>query len=207
MDLVVYATPDGPEGDYWLAHKTKGWREADPAGLVAHVDTYRSSFKDTEDNATKTDQFRRCVRYLRRWNDVRMPFEAKHKPSGLALVLCATTYGLASAKSVDQRPKDLIALRGLVGTVSGTSARIEAKKPTPEYEDMFGRLSDAQMNSLRSNFGKLRDSLDEADSVADPVDACKTLRGVFGDDFPVPDPEETGKKTSGPAVVPSVSSA
>ena len=42
-------------------------------------------------------------------------------------------------------------------------------------------------------------------------DACKRLREVFGDDFPCPEDDGKGKegarKTSGPAIVPSSSSA
>lgn len=209
IDLVTYAVweEDGIEV-YHLAHKTNGWRPADPSGLVKYVDDYREThFKDTEDSATKTDQFRRCVRCLRRWSDVRMPFEAERKPTGLALVLLSIQRGMTSFRHVDGRCDDRRTLETLTRTIAATVGRIEAHKPTPEYEDLFARLSDKEMMELINDFGALRDALRDAGTMADPVEACKRLRGVFGEDFPVPDPEDTAKKTQAPAIITSSSSA
>lgn len=208
-DLVTYAVweKDGME-IYHLAHKTKGWRPADPPGLVRFVDDYREAhFKDTDDPATKTDQFRRCVRYLRRWNDLRIPHEADGKPTGLALVLLSIHRGLASSRFVDGRPDDRSALETLVRVIAATVGRIEARKPTPEFEEMFARLSDAEMTTLKVNFSMLRDALQIAGTTTDPVVACKQLQKVFGEEFPVPDPDDTARKTRAPAIITSSSSA
>lgn len=207
LDLVTYATPDGNQGEFHLAHKTKGWRAADPQKLLDHVNTSRSAFANTTDNKTKTDQFRRCIRYLRRWNDVRIPTEANHKPSGLALVLAGTTYGLSPQVDIEGRPNDLASLKHLVAQLADTAGRIRADKPSPEYEDMFARLSDKQMDDLKEAFSDLRDALVEAEETADPSKACEALKPYFGDDFPSPPPDETAKKTAAPAIVTSVSSA
>lgn len=209
VDLVSYARWEDSlaREQYRLAHKDKGWREADPPKLLEHVEQVRKPFEGTEDSLTKTDQFRRCLRCLRRWNDVAMPYEADDKPSGLALVLLSSQLLKGPVRSLDNSPDDRKALEILARAAASHGGRLVAKKPTPEYEDMFGRLSDVQMDALKRRFKRLEDALVRADGERDPVEACKMLQKEFGADFPLPDPDETGKKTKGPAIIPASTSA
>lgn len=208
VDLVVYAWWTDAFGveQFRLAHDSNGWRAANPPGLLDHVDSARVQYDGTEDNETKTDQFRRCVRYLRRWDDVAMPTEGSAKPSGLAYVLL-TIQKLRPSRFFNGDADDRTALKLLADSAASTFGRLVAMKPTPEYEDMFQRLSDDEMTELKERFGKLSDALRDADQEPDPVKACKILLTVFGPDFPVPAPEDTGKKTYGPAIITSSSSA
>src|SRR5579862_3925576 len=208
LDLVTYCvwTDFFGQEQYRLAHKKNGWRPADPPKLLDHVAKCREPFAGTEDNDTKTDQFRRCVRALRRWNDVRKPFEDEQKPTGLAYVLLCCEK-LAPAKFLDDRPDDRKALQTIARNVSQAFFRITTKKPTPEYEDMFSRLSDDEMTQFKKDLGKLANALEKAGSMADPVEACKLLQKHFGSDFPVPEPEETAKRSNAPAITISSVSA
>jgi hypothetical protein len=208
VDLVMYAcwTDVQLREQCRLAHKTREWVPADPAKLLEYVREARKPFEGTEDSAFKTDQFRRIVRYLRRANDVRIPRESDAKPTGLALVLlCRDT--LQPCRDWAGDTDDRTALEQLAARAAASPGRIVAQKPTPEYEDMFARLSDDEMAKLKSWFAAIASALQEADNTKDPVEACKKLRAIFGDDFPVPLPEETAKKSSGPAIVTSSSSA
>jgi hypothetical protein len=201
LDLVVYGKVG--EGALNLA-KADGWVSADPAKLLAHVEAIQDRFNDTE-GGTSIDQFRRVVRYLKRWGDVRLPGEAKEKPTGLAYTLLAGD-ALARTVAFDGTPDDSLALSKLARHAS-TCSRISARKPTPEYEDMFGRLSNDQMQVLKVDFGKLADAIDSARKEPDPYEACTALAAVLGEDFPVPPKGSGGKRTSSPAIVPSSSSA
>jgi len=208
VDLVVYAWWTDALGveQFRLAHDSGGWRPANPPGLLEHVDNARAQYDGTQDNETKTDQFRRCVRYLRRWDDVAMPKECSAKPSGLAYVLLGIQK-LRPARFFNGDADDRTALKALSDSAANTFGRLVATKPTPEYEDMFRRLSDEEMTAIKDRFRKLSDALRDADQEPDPVKACKLLRELFGPDFPVPAPEDTGKKTFGPAILTSSSSA
>lgn len=207
LDLVAYAVWDEHgNNQYRLAHKSRGWVEADPPKLLEYIDEARKPFIDTKDDETKTDQFRRVVRYLRRWDDVAIPKESRAKPSGLAFVLLCRDR-LVPALSIDQRSDDSRALLSLAEYCSNLLARITAKKPTPEYEELFASLSSSEMTSLKTRFADLAEALREASAEVDPVKACEILRKQFGEDFPVPDPEDTAKKSRAPAVVTSSSSA
>ena len=137
--------------------------------------------------------------------------ESPDKPSGLALVLLAKTHLSVPELTWTGVSDDRRAVQRVADAAANTIGRISANKPTPEYEDMFGRLSDAAMTRLKERFGRLRDAVVEAGNASDPKVACKRLREAFGDDFPCPDEtkreEETALRTKAPAVVPSSSSA
>jgi hypothetical protein len=208
VDLVCYANWVDSSGQeqFRLAHRKNGWRPADPPALLEHVKTARKAYEGTEDSRTKTDQLRRVVRYLKRWYDEAIPKESDAKPTGLAFLLLAIEK-LSPTYALDGSADDRTALRTLARNASGLSGRLVAYKPTPEYEDMFGKLSDDDMDALKDRFQEMVDALDKAKAETDPAKACEALRKVFGSDFPVPEPEDTAKKTAAPAIVTSSSSA
>lgn len=208
LDLVTYIRwPQDSRFQYRLAHRDTGWRHADPPALLQYVSEYRERhFSDTEDSRSCTDQFRRCVRYLKRWGDVRIPTESDARPSGLALTLAAIQFGLMPEETWSGQPDDLKALRKLVQALTATT-RIVVQKPTPEFEDTFSKLSDDQMKALLADLKTLDNSLGFASTTADPVAACKRLQEVFGPDFPVPDPKDSARKSSSPAIITSSRSA
>ena len=213
VDLVSYAWWDDANGQeqYRLAHESNGWRPANPPGLVGHVAEARKPFSDTKETATQTDQFRRVVRYLKRWNDRAMPYESRDKPSGIALVLLTEKYLPSPCIKWDGTSDDLGALEQVANAAENTLGRISIKKPTPEYEDLYAGISEKGMTDLKKRFGDLRKALVDARQAADVQTACKRLKEVFGDDFPCPDSEgggkEEAKKTAAPAVISSASSA
>jgi len=208
VDLVTYACWDDESGNsqYRLAHKDDSWLPADPPGLLDFVKFAREPYSKTKDCSTQTDQFRRCIRYLRRWDDKALPIVSNDKPTGLAYVLLAEK-NLTPQTFLSGDPDDRAALYELASTAASTYERIKAKKPTPQYEEMFERISSTGMTSLQNRFASLRDALQKAGSETDPVEACKVLREQFGDAFPVPPAEDTAKKTAAPAVTVSSSSA
>lgn len=209
VDLVAYAWWDDVYGheQYRLAHESKGWRPADPPALVEYVRRAGTPFVGTEDG-TGTDQFRRVIRYLKRWNDAAILGESPDKPSGLALVLLVERYLKTPAWTWDRTSMyDLDAVRTVARAAARTVGRIMVTKPTPEGEDMFGRLSDPAMNALKQRFNTLAAALDAADAAPDPRAACQVLEKLFRSDFPIPTPAETARKTAGPAIIPTSTSA
>jgi hypothetical protein len=213
VDLVPYAWWDdhNDQEQYRLAHESNGWRPADPPALVQHVQDARKPFADTKDIATQTDQFRRVVRYLKRWNDRAMPFESKDKPSGIALVLLTEQLLKSPKTNWDGISDDRAALEQVAQAAENNVGRISIAKPTPEHEDLFGGISAKGMTDLKRRFGELCKALVDSKNASDVPTACKRLREVFGDDFPCPDPDggkqEEARKTSAPAVISSASSA
>jgi hypothetical protein len=212
VDLVAYAWWENFWGneEYRLAHETKGWRPADPPKLVSHVAAARKPFSDSKDTLTQTDQFRRVVRYLKRWNDEAIRGESRDKPSGIALVLLTEQHLSNPATTWSGANDDRAAVARIANAAANTWGRITAYKPTPENEDLFAGLSDDAMNTLKARFSILNETLKFAEKASDTKDACKELKKVFGSDFPCPSSDdertESARRTSAPAIIPSSSS-
>jgi hypothetical protein len=208
VDLVMYASweENGGPVQNRLAHKKRGWRPADPARLLEYVESVRSRYESTEDTITKVDQFRRVVRCLRRWDDVRISKESSAKPSGLGYVLL-TDKNTSPQKTLDGKPDDRMCLEQFALNTSGVMGRLTAFKPTPEHEDVLAKVSDDDQVELKEKLKALFGVLSAAGMEPDPVKACTTLQVQFGADFPVPEPEDTAKKSKSPAIVTSSSSA
>src|SRR5689334_24123628 len=150
VDLVAYAWWKDPFGtDQFRLGHSKGWLHADPPKLLQFVKDAQKPFKDTE-GSTQTNQLRRIIRYLKRWDDVQQPEETDAKPSGLAFTLLAIAH-LQTSLSWDGKPDDRVGLLK-IATLAETQARLIAQKPSPEYEDVFGKLSDEDMAALISRF-------------------------------------------------------
>ncbi|MCL5960660.1 MAG: nucleotidyltransferase [Chloroflexi bacterium] len=221
VDLAIYS--DGscnPGGKTYLAKgklysraDARLWEEADPRRLIVLI---KSCQQDSED----AEQFRRIIRYLKRWRDVKFSSSGNAAPVGIGITVAAFTW-FVPVKNVDafnnaRRYDDLEALHRfaksmldgfrLVYADGEYTERLAVILPVPPGSDVFGKMTNAQMADFNARLQKLLDAIEAAQEEADPVEACKLLRGQFGDDFPVPPKEETGQKR-GPAIISSSGSA
>ena len=206
VDLICYAKNFSKESEnYKFAHKDNTWKESDPKALKQYIKDKREKFSNTYSSGA--DQLQRIVRYFKRWNDNAIPQESSDKPSGLALLLLCIKYLHQPKHSFDGQCDDLSALKKVCESIPN-SPRISVKKPTPECEDVFGKLSEKAMDNLKIRIESLLSDLINAQKAIDPVEACKILRdNQFGKDFPVPESKNTSKKTSSPAIITTSSSA
>lgn len=208
VDLAVYAAGNS-DGNTYLAKgkpnsnpEKKIWESSDPKELIRLV---KNQFSEADDRA----QFRRIIRYLKRWKDKHFPTTGHAAPTGIALTVAAMKY-LQPNYSVDtftgkRSYNDLVALKnftkGLLDAFItvineyGTHAeRLIIYVPTPNYNDLFDKMTDSQMDTFKTKLTALWDALVKAKDEVDPVEACKTLQKQFGDDFPVPPKEDTAQK-------------
>jgi hypothetical protein len=221
VDLAVYsAASSNSDNKTCLGRGKQGslpenriWEEADPDGLIT-VLTGKYSGDDWE-------QFRRCLRYLKRWKDLKFPTDGNAAPVGIGLTISAYYWFYPKQKVVDayagkRRADDLGALLDFVDAMCRNFKlvfrdgewvdRLEAKLPVVPYNDVFEKMSDQYMAQFKEKLQKLARVLDEASKEADPVKACTKLQKVFGDDFPVPEKDDTGE-ARGPAIITSSQSA
>jgi hypothetical protein len=219
VDIAVYssASENGDGRDYLAvgrigsSEEKRGWEVSDPEGLS---DEIFGRFEGDD-----RSQYRRVVRYLKRWRDHNFSSDGNAAPPGIGLTVAA--YHWLENVYVDPfangttKPDDLKALLRLVEEMldrftltyhdGAFARRLAVELPTEPYSDLFARMTSVQMEAFEAKLGKLRDALAYADDEADPVAACERLRRVFGDDFPVPEKQETARKTS--AAIASSSSA
>ena len=206
VDFAIYVEESGhtylARGKPGAGTNDRSWEESDLEGLLQLITNVCSH---QEDRA----QFRRSVRYLKRWKDVVFAAEGNEAPRGIALTACAYHWfapcvdidALAAKRTYD----DHGALQHLVDTMRSrfSNGRLAIEFPTAPCDDLFREMSADQMKNFENKLAKLAEALGEAKKTVDPHQAATLLAGVFGSDFPVPAKTDTATKTATAAIVSS----
>lgn len=220
VDLAIYSAQDcNPDGKMYLAKgklnsaaEHRFWQESDPQALINLI---KNRFPDREDDK----QFRRIIRYLKRWKDVKFPSDGNAAPIGIGITVAAyhwfnpvyTPDSFTNTKNYD----DLEALRSFVNAMltkfqnvysNSNIKRLIVELPVSPHCDLFEKMTDNQMADFQEKLEIMLEAIGEAQQKADPVEACKILQKQFGDDFPVPSREDTAQKRP-PAIISSSASA
>lgn len=187
------------------------WEASDPQALS---DLIFSRFTEND-----RSQFRRIVRYMKRWKDNNFSSSGYAAPIGIGLTVAAyNDFQPTYTDIFAGKANDLEAIRKLTYSMLNRFQsvwnadeqrffrRLIVTLPVEPRCDLFERMTDRQMEQFEAKLTILRDKLDAATAEVDPVEACKILAEVFGDDFPVPAQEQTAKRHS-PAIVSSSNSA
>jgi len=197
--------------------ENKVWEESNPKDLINEI---RDHLSDVEDRK----QFRRIVRYLKRWKDVNFN-NGSGKPTGIALTSCVYHW-LTIQRDVDlfdgkRTYRDLDALIDIVSRMHSnfvneivevdgeykSMPRLKVDLPVKPYPELFQKMTSKQMVTFKERLETLLDKLQEAKDQSDPTDAAEILQSQFGSDFPIPPRSTTGLRASVPPVIPSSESA
>lgn len=190
VDMALYVV--GSDGKLRLAKGKENsskelcfWETSDPQGLCeAIVNRHKG-----EDRA----QFRRAIRYLKRWRDHKFA----HK-GVLSIALTAAAYHWFSPCKdwFTGEYNDPEALLGLLNTMLSQwkgcvhegelVARLKVTLPVTPYGDLLEKMTQKQMDDYHTKLIELRDALNEAKAEPEDAVACKALAKLFGKDFPVP---------------------
>lgn len=217
VDLVVYTyeDKDDKESQLYLARGKKSgdedacWEKSDPVGLVNYVKEKYSGEECKEDR----EQFRRIVRYMKRWKNKRFSSNGNAEPPSIGITLIAVDK-FEVYKNYDYIEEkywydDLEAILRFAKTVqnlfvyNGASDdcrdmyRIEYALPaTLNFEanvNVFKKMSDNYMTDFKEKIDALVNDLEDVKMETDEVEQCKKLRRIFGDDFPVPEKKDASK--------------
>jgi hypothetical protein len=224
LDLAVYAHADDTNGQIYLARgkqysspERRIWEEDDPKGFIKLIN---NRFADENDHR----QFRRVIRYLKRWKDFKFSSNGNAAPIGIGITVAAYLWFSPRRVLIDffgnkYKDNDLNALSSFVDQMlrqfrtvdhEGEQAeRLIVTLPVPPYNDLFKKMSNLQMSDFKRRLEELRGVLKEVEGKEadpDPVEACKKLQSQFGDDFLVPEVNETAQRKS-LAIVSSSASA
>ncbi|MBS7690739.1 nucleotidyltransferase [Pseudomonas lalucatii] len=206
VDLAVYAKRDDGLLDLAKGKENSGeehrvWEASDPKMLTEIV---RTAFKDTDELA----QYRRCIRYLKRWRHVQ--FRNGGAPLSIALTVAAQQW-FTPRFETSGKPTDILAMLDWVKTMlshfetaytdnDGWHERLKVMLPVTPYSDLMAGMSKGQMATFKEKLQSLRDALSNAYDEDLPEDACKLLNKQFGEDFKVPEKHETAKAVTAPVI-------
>jgi len=201
VDLALYANANEDEKTYiskgkpTSASEDKFWELSQPKELKKKIN---GKYNDEHDSK----QFKRSIRYLKRWKDLKFRNTKSGKPTGIALT--ALAYNLFNPQ-IDRNPfdssispNDLESLKKLVSSIIGEFSiwnnKISVKLPVEPYNDLFEKMTNVQQETFKDKLDILEQALVDATNEPDPHEASKILQKVFGDDFPEVDKEKSGQK-------------
>lgn len=212
VDLAIYTKDDKDKlylakGKENSAEEHRIWEVSDPKELTKRV---CGAFEDSE----KLAQYRRCIRYLKRWRQVQ--FQGAGAPLSIALTVAALHWFKPNF-GTSGKPVDLLAMLDWVNTMLGQFSyesspddgwhlRLKVALPVEPHSDLMAKRTAAQMKNFKEKLETLRDTLQKAYDEELPEDACKHLKKLFGSDFKVPEKSETAKAVR-PAVISTGNSA
>lgn len=180
VDLAVYVQE--PDDKMYLAkgkehseERLVFWQQACPEELTRLLNS-----KFTSDDMA---QFRRCIRYLKRWKQVNFTTKA---PYSIAITVAAyhwfepATHGFFQTTPDDAKALLQLTERMLAAAEDG---RLRVPLPVQPQLDLMERLTAPQMRGLLEKLGELHTALAAGREHADPEVAVQELRQVFGTGF------------------------
>ncbi|MBH0064236.1 nucleotidyltransferase [Psychrobacter sp. SZ93C1] len=198
VDLPIYAKSSNAYDDtYYLAKGRKGlaedkrvWQSADPEGINLIINgLYKGNDTYENNGSDQRKQFRRCVRYLKRWRN--------HKCVGIhSIGLTIAAYHWLEPDVDTQNDGEV--LLDLIKTILSNFdyfGRLSINLPITPSSDLLKSVSDEDMATIKERFEALRDNLQSAVDEPDTHEASKTLRKSFGDDFPIAAKVDKAKKS------------
>lgn len=207
VDLVAYSYHDknNKNSQLYLARGTnkdnQEWQDADPVSLV-------DLLNDRFDDADQRSQYRRVVRYLKRWKNLKFSSNGNSEPPSIGIaVLAYLDFEPQKYDWVEMKYKydDLEALISFVGKIKNRFAytgisdkgeylyKIEVELPVVPKTNVFGKMSDVQMTNFKNKIDSLHSSLEEVKKETDIIKQCELLQKIFGDDFKVPPKEDVSR--------------
>jgi hypothetical protein len=198
IDLAIYARDMNPWGGFgdtlYIAKGLPGSVEANKVWEVSEPFQLKELIKNKVSSGADRDQFRRIIRYLKRWKDYNFSAGGAGKPTGIALTACCYNLFVAQ-KNLVRNPlntqwvskhDDLRALKMVVAGIINSfwHNNITVQLPVKPYNNLFEKMTPIQMAAFKIKLESLLKVLNGISSDIFTSVACSRLRTVFGGDFP-----------------------
>jgi len=198
VDFAVYAANNSDDklyiakGKEFSSTENKFWDVSDPLGLI---DIIKNKF--TGDDRM---QFRRVVRYMKKWSSHHFTSNGSSAPTGIALtVLAYDLFNVSSVKdwAADKTTyDDFAALHEFVNAVKNKFGLIwdsndgcfyhiiSQELPVEPYNNLFEKMTNKQIDGFYKKISDMASKLEEVKGKNKKSEACKLLIELFGTEFP-----------------------
>jgi len=187
-------------GKEYSKEEERKWEESDPKGLIKWLND-----KDHFDNDEAYHQYKRVIRYMKRWRDHSMNELERKKIYSIGLAIMIKE-SFAKSISYDGDVNDITALQDTVSNIytryfnciDFLSIKYEVKVnlPVKPYSDVFDKHGSTVGTFFHNKLERLLSRIDDVSKESLLVDKCEILRkDCFGDDFPLPDIDKDSTKT------------
>lgn len=173
------------------------WEKADPVGLVNYIN-------DSIEGDEERRQFRRIIKYLKRWKHLKFDSSGHGEPPSIGITLIAAdTFAPANGDDLQallDTAKSIQSQFVLKEYDSDNSRYIyEISYPLPltlNFElgsNVFEKMSSKQMTTFKEKTDKLVKDLETVKGEPDLVKQCTKLQRIFGNDFIIPEAKDVSK--------------
>ena len=215
IDIVVYRK----RGDsYELAvgkrnssNAIKKWSPSDPRGLINKIND-KSSYIYNGSSEDKLSQFKRLVRFMKRWRDEKFEDTVRKKVYSIGITVMLKEQFKPSLNE-DGKPDDLQSLRDTVAAILNGgyfiplvdgNYRVRVDLPVMPVRNIFDGSSVATGTQFWNKLNAMLRKLDDALAEESMEKQCNILSELFGDDFETTD--ESDRNASAKAVFSSAGS-
>lgn len=203
VDLVIYLYDDknNEESQMYIAkgkdEDFQEWEKADPKGLLNYIN-------EKIEIEEERSQFRRVVRYLKKWKNRKFSNTGNVNPPSIGITL------LTVDNFSYYQDNDLDALISIVEKIIDKFIlvdysdnfrklyRINLSLPSMlKFEfgiDIFKKMTDIQMTDFKDKLEKLKKDLLDVREEVDEFEKYRKLNKIFGDDFELQEEENFAKK-------------
>lgn len=203
VDLVTYLYADKNDENSQLCiakgkdKDSQEWEEADPKGLVDYIN-------DSVDVGEKRNQFRRVVRYLKKWKNRKFSNTGHTNPPSIGITLITADnfnyHEEDDLESLIDAVNSIVNKFAYVGKNDSGRNMYRISLSLPYFlkfkfgNDIFEKMSDAQMTDFKDKLEKFKNDLIEVKEEVDELEQYKKLNKIFGDDFEIPEAKNSAKK-------------
>ena len=233
VDLAIYINEeDGYDKTVYLARGTYSgnseWVKSTPELLRDKINEFSKGDFEAD---KKREQFRRIVRYLKKWASFKFKENGNDKPSGIGLTILAYN-NLQNLKNDENIYDDILSLshlikKGILPKFISTfnekyeleeriACKLESKTIMQDEKyltiepdsDFFKKMTGNQMKILKEQFEEMSKKLEEAQNELDEYESTRILKKLFGEDFPIQEEKsENREKVSGESFIGNSTSA
>lgn len=199
VDFACYAAYNKEQklyiakGKEYSETENRIWELSDPKGLINLI---KNRYSDEDEQA----QFKRVIRYMKKWKNEKFEVSGSAAPTGIALTVLA--YNLFSPKYKIDTIKgtkvydDFSALKNFVQSILNKFTRhydgngnvhftISQNLPVEPYNNLFSKMTEIQQDDFHSKLSTMKSKLAEVERKEKKSEACKVLAQIFGTDFPI----------------------
>lgn len=195
IDIPLYREQNGiyelAVGKKNSKDENKEWSNSDPKGLRDWINSITNYIGSAGE---KLKQFKRIVRFLKRWRDVKFSSDVAKKVFSIGLTVMAKEQFQPNFDS-NGKASDLIALRDTVSAIlngcyfsdqGNDQYKVKVDLPTSPWRDIYDGSSINTGTQLYNKLTSLKNKLNKVIDEEDLTKQCKLLNEIFGDDFEVP---------------------
>lgn len=187
VDLAIYSKNNDDIHIAWGKENSKEriWYKSEPKKLTEWV-------ADVSSDADKSRQYRRCVRFLKKWKEKHFSSDGNNAPASIGLTIQARNHFryhkdnyLDSLIHIVEKMKNDFELN-----TESWKMNIDIRLPVEPRKNVYYKMSEIQQDNFYEKIEALLESLNDAKNEDSRKEACKILRKVFGDEFPLSDDDD-----------------